>query len=309
LIDAAEAGKQVVVVVEIKARGDERANIAWAHKLEQAGCHVIWGFRGLKTHCKMALIVREEQDGSLRRFCHIGTGNYHPKTARLYEDFGLMTADRTVGEDITDLFNHLTGLSRRTEYRRLLVAPAGVRAGLIERIDAQVELHQAGKPARIQMKCNALIDEAIIDSLYRASMAGVPVDLWIRGICAIKPGVPGLSETVRVRSVVDRFLEHSRIYAFGTGADESPDEVWIGSADMMHRNLDRRVELLVRVTDPAQRAELRGLINLAMDPAISSWWLAADGTWTRHHLDAAGQPLTDIQELLIRTRRSRGGDG
>jgi polyphosphate kinase len=184
-----------------------------------------------------------------------------------------------------------------------------VRAGLIERIDAQVELHQAGKPARIQMKCNALIDEAIIDSLYRASMAGVPVDLWIRGICAIKPGVPGLSETVRVRSVVDRFLEHSRIYSFGTGADESPDEVWIGSADMMHRNLDRRVELLVRVTDPAQRAELRGLINLAMDPAISSWWLAADGTWTRHHLDAGGQPLTDIQELLIRTRRSRGGDG
>ena len=305
LIDAAEAGKQVVVVVEIKARGDERANIAWAHKLEQAGCHVIWGFRGLKTHCKMALIVREEQDGSLRRFCHIGTGNYHPKTARLYEDFGLMTADRTVGEDITDLFNHLTGLSRRTEYRRLLVAPAGVRTGLIERIDAQADLCRAGLPAKIQMKCNALIDEAIIDALYRASIAGVPIDLWIRGICAIKPGVTGLSENIRVRSVVGRFLEHSRIYSFGAGTQDSPDEVWIGSADMMHRNLDRRVELLVRVTDAAQRDELRQLIDLAMDPKIASWWLSADGTWTRHHLDESGEPLTDIQEVLIRTRRGR----
>ena len=305
LIDAAEAGKQVVVVVEIKARGDERANIAWAHKLEQAGCHVIWGFRGLKTHCKMALIVREEQDGSLRRFCHIGTGNYHPKTARLYEDFGLMTADRTVGEDINDLFNHLTGLSRRTEYRRLLVAPAGIRTGLIERINAQAELQRDGGQALIQMKCNALIDEAIIDALYRASRAGVPIDLWIRGICAIRPGAPGLSETVRVRSVVGRFLEHSRIYAFGTGAEDSPGEVWIGSADMMHRNLDRRVESLVRVADPAQQAELRQLIELAMDPQISSWWLAADGSWTRHYLDDSGAPLTDIQELLIRTRRGR----
>jgi polyphosphate kinase len=309
LIDAAEAGKQVVVVVEIKARGDERANIAWVHKLEQAGCHVIWGFRGLKTHCKMALIVREEPDGSLRRFCHIGTGNYHPKTARLYEDFGLLTADRTVGEDISDLFNHLTGLSRRTEYRRLLVAPSGVRSGLIEGIEAQVELKQTGLPAQIQMKCNALIDEAIIDALYRASAAGVPVDLWIRGICALRPGVPGLSENIRVRSVVGRFLEHSRIYAFGTGNEEAPGEVWIGSADMMHRNLDRRVELLVQVKDEVQQAGLRLLIDLAMDPNIASWWLSGDGTWTRHHLDSSGRPLIDIQELLIRSRRTRGGDG
>jgi polyphosphate kinase len=308
LIDAAEAGKQVVVVVEIKARGDERANIAWAQKLEQAGCHVIWGFRGLKTHCKMALIVREEPDGSLRRFCHIGTGNYHPKTARLYEDFGLMTADRTVGEDITDLFNHLTGLSRRTDYRRLLVAPAGVRSGLLQRIEGQVDLLRAGSPARIQMKCNALIDEAIIDALYRASNAGVPVDLWIRGICALRPGVPGLSENIRVRSVVGRFLEHSRIYAFGTGNEESPGGVWIGSADMMHRNLDRRVELLVLVKDESQRAALRQLIDLAMDPKTASWWLAGDGTWTRHYLDSAGEPLIDIQELLIRSR-GRGADG
>ncbi len=308
LIDAAEAGKQVVVVVEIKARGDERANIAWAQKLEQAGCHVIWGFRGLKTHCKMALVVREEPDGSLRRFCHIGTGNYHPKTARLYEDFGLMTADRTVGEDITDLFNHLTGLSRRTEYRRLLVAPAGVRSGLLERIKGQVDLLRAGTPARIQMKCNALIDEAIIDALYRASNAGVPVDLWVRGICALQPGVPGLSENIRVRSVVGRFLEHSRIYAFGTGNGDSPGEVWIGSADMMHRNLDRRVELLVLVREESERAALRQLIDLAMDPNTASWWLAGDGTWTRHHLDSSGEPLIDIQELLIRSR-SRGADG
>lgn len=309
LIDAAEAGKQVVVVVEIKARGDERANIAWAQKLEQAGCHVIWGFRGLKTHCKMALVVREEADGSLRRFCHIGTGNYHPKTARLYEDFGLMTADRTVGEDITDLFNHLTGLSRRTEYRRLLVAPAGVRAGLIAKIKEQTQLHSEGRPARIQMKCNALIDEVTIDALYRASQAGVPIDLWVRGICAIRPGIPGLSETIRVRSVVGRFLEHSRIFAFDAGTDESPGEVWIGSADLMHRNLDRRVELLVRVTEPAQRAELRRLFDMAMDPSIASWWLSGDGTWTRHHLDEAGAPLADIQELLIKARRSRAADG
>ncbi len=309
LIDAAEAGKQVVVVVELKARGDERANIAWARKLEQAGCHVVWGFLGLKTHCKMALVVREQADGSLRRFCHIGTGNYHPKTARLYEDFGLLTADRTVGEDITDLFNHLTGFSRRTDYSRLLVAPARVRSGLIERIDAQAQLQREGQPARIQFKCNALIDEATIDALYRASMAGVPIDLWVRGICSIRPGVPGLSETVRVRSVVGRFLEHSRIYAFGTGSEESPGEVWIGSADLMHRNLDRRVELLIRVTNEAHRAELRELIGLAMDPRIASWWLEPDGTWTRHHLDASGSQLTDIQDLLIRSRRVRGSDG
>jgi polyphosphate kinase len=306
LIDAAEAGKQVVVVVEIKARGDERANIGWVRKLEQAGCHVVYGMLGLKTHCKMALIVRGEADGSLRRFCHIGTGNYHPKTARLYEDFGLLTTDSAVAEDVTYLFNHLTGYGRKSQYHRLLVAPAGVRSGLIERIEGQVALHRAGQPALIQMKCNAIIDEEIIDALYRASMAGVPIDLWIRGICAIRPGVPGLSETVRVRSVVARFLEHSRIYAFGTGSSDSPGEVWIGSADLMHRNLDRRVEVLVRVRDEAQRAELRQLVRMAMDPGISSWWLRPDGTWIRHQFDESGAPLADIQDLLIRSRRGRG---
>ena len=308
LIDAAEAGKQVVVVVEIKARFDERANIAWAHKLEEAGCHVVYGFVGLKTHCKMILVVREEADGSLRRFCHIGTGNYHPKTARLYEDYGLLTADQTVGEDITDLFNHLTGYSRKTEYRRLLVAPDGIRSGLLAEINAQTDRARAGQPARIQMKCNSIIDEAIIDSLYRASQAGVPVDLWIRGICGVRPGVKGMSETIRVRSVLGRFLEHSRIYAFGTGEPGNEGDVWIGSADLMHRNLDRRVELLVRVADLAQGAELRGLIDMAMTETTSSWWLDPDGSWTRHHLDPDGKPLTDIQEYLIRTRQGRVAD-
>jgi polyphosphate kinase len=308
LIDAAEAGKQVVVVVEIKARGDERANIAWARKLEEAGCHVVYGFVGLKTHCKMLLVVREQSDGSLRRFCHIGTGNYHPKTARLYEDFGLLTADRTVGEDITDLFNHLTGYSRPPDYERLLVAPAGVRTGLIEQIEAQADLARAGEPCRIQLKCNALIDEAMIDALYRASQSGVPIDLWIRGICSLRPGVTGMSETIRVRSIVGRFLEHSRIYAFGTGAEGSVGDVWMGSADLMHRNLDRRVELLVRVTEPAHRAELRGVIDLAMDPRTASWWLAGDGAWARHHLDASGAPLNDLQNMLIRARQGRAAD-
>jgi len=317
LIDAAEAGKQVVVVVEIKARFDERANIAWARKLEEAGCHVVYGLVGLKTHCKMILVVREESDGSLRRFCHIGTGNYHPKTARMYEDFGLLTADPTVGEDVTDLFNHLTGYSRPSDYRRLLVAPAGIRSGLVERIAVQASLARAGKPARIQMKCNAIIDEVIIDSLYRASQAGVPIDVWVRGICGLRPGLPGISETIRVRSVLGRFLEHSRIYAFGAGNDEDTagdrddgdNGVWLGSADLMHRNLDRRVETLVRVADPAHRAELRGLIDMAMDDTTASWWLDSDGSWTRHHLDESGKPLNDIQEYLIRTRQGRGADG
>jgi polyphosphate kinase len=307
LIDAAEAGKQVVVVVEIKARFDERANIAWARKLEEAGCHVVYGFVWLKTHCKMVLVVREEADGSLRRFCHIGTGNYHPKTARLYEDFGLLTANPTVGEDITDLFNHLTGYSRKAEYRRLLVAPEGIRSGLVRQINEQAGLARAGRPSRIRMKCNAIIDEVIIDSLYRASQAGVPIDLWVRGICAVRPGVPGVSETIRVRSVLGRFLEHSRVYAFGAG-EEDEGGVWLGSADLMHRNLDRRVELLVRVTDPAQRAELRGLIDMAMDDSTATWWLDSEGTWTRHHLDASGAPLNDIQEYLIRVRQGRIAD-
>jgi polyphosphate kinase len=318
LIDAAEAGKEVVVVVEIKARFDERANIEWARKLEEAGCHVVYGFVGMKTHCKLMLIVREEQDGSLRRYCHIGTGNYHPTTARLYEDYGLLTADPVAGEDVTDLFNHLTGYSRKNSYRRLLVAPEALRAGIVGRIGRQAARARAGKPARIGFKCNALVDEVVIDALYRASQAGVPVDLWVRGTCAVRPGVAGLSDNIRVRSVLGRFLEHSRIYAFGTG-DPDPDEaddsriksseVWLGSADMMHRNLDRRVEALVRVTDPAHARRLRGLIDRGMADTTSSWWLAGDGTWSRHSRDADGKPLLDVQESLIRKRRGRSADG
>jgi polyphosphate kinase len=321
LIDAAEAGKQVVVVVEIKARFDERANIAWARKLEEAGCHVVYGFVGLKTHAKVALVVREEPDGSLRRYCHIGTGNYHPTTARQYEDFGLLTADPAVAEDVTDLFNHLTGYSRKKTYQQLLVAPRALRAGLVDRIGRQTELARAGRPSLIQMKCNALTDEAVMDALYRASAAGVQVDLWVRGICSLRPGVPGLSETIRVRSVLGRFLEHARIYSFGpdvredleegrgrwVGGEGSP-EVWLGSPDLMHRNLDRRIELLVRVADQGHEATLRELFSLAMDEGTASWWLAPDGSWTRHHLDSSGEPLLDLQAHLVQIRRGgRGG--
>jgi polyphosphate kinase len=307
LIDAAEAGKQVVVVVEIKARGDERANIAWARKLEEAGCHVVYGFVGLKTHCKLALIVRQEADGTLRRYCHLGTGNYHPTTARIYEDFGLLTADPAVGEDVTALFNHLTGYSRPRGYQRLLVAPEALRGGIVSRIDQQAERQRAGQPARITFKTNALIDETVIDALYRASQAGVQVDLWVRGICALRPGIPGLSENIRVRSVLGRFLEHSRVYAFGAGDDDDV-EVWIGSADMMHRNLDRRVELLVTVTDPGHKRRLRRLLDAGLDDGTSSWWLNADGYWTRHSRDDAGNPLRDIQQTLVRERRVRSAD-
>jgi polyphosphate kinase len=305
LIDAAEAGKQVVVVVEIKARFDERANIEWARKLEQAGCHVVYGFVRWKTHCKMVLVVREETDGTLCRYVHIGTGNYNPTTARIYEDFGLLTSDPAVGEDVTDLFNHLTGYSRKNGYRRLLVAPEALRAGIVGRIGRQAARAREGKPAKIAIKCNALTDEVVIDALYRASQAGVPVDLWIRGMCALRPGIPGLSETIRVRSVLGRFLEHSRIYAFGDPAGDGQDsEVWLGSADMMHRNLDRRVEVLVRVADPGQCDRLRQLLDLGMDDGTSSWWLDGDGTWIRHARDEAGRPLRDVQETLIRLRRT-----
>ncbi len=315
LIDAAEAGKQVVVVVELTARFDERANITWARKLEEAGCHVVYGFVGMKTHAKVMLIVRQQPDGTLRRYCHIGTGNYHPTTARLYEDFGLLTADNKVGEDVTDLFNHLTGYSRKSGYRRLLVAPEALRAGIVGRIGRQAARARAGKPAKIAFKCNSIVDEVVIDALYRAGQAGVPIDIWVRGMCALKPGVTGLSENIKVRSVLGRFLEHSRIYAFGTGEPdprpepgEDPDagnEVWLGSADMMHRNLDRRVESLVRVADPAHCTRLRELVALGMDDGTSSWWLDGDGRWTRHARDESGAPLRDVHESLIMDK-SRG---
>ena len=269
LIDAAEAGKQVVVVVEIKARFDERANIAWARKLEQAGCHVVYGFVGLKTHCKMALIVREEADGTLRRYCHLGTGNYHPTTARLYEDFGLLTADPAVGEDVTALFNHLTGYSRNGSYRRLLVAPENLRAGIVSRIDRQAE-RQPGRACPPGSRSSATRSSTrwSIDALYRASQAGVPRrPVGARHLLAAAghPRAVGEHHGPQRARPVPRALARLRVRHRGATSDS---EVWIGSADMMHRNLDRRVELLVLVTDPGHRRRLRGLLDLGMDDGI-----------------------------------------
>jgi polyphosphate kinase len=301
LVAAAEEGKQVLAIVEIKARFDEQANIDWARKLEQAGCHVVYGLVGLKTHCKLSMVVRDDGD-QLRRYVHIGTGNYHPKTARLYEDVGLLTTDPEVGEDVARLFNVLSGYSMETEYHRLLVAPHSIRTGLVDRVEREIENHRAGQPARIRIKCNSIVDEATIDSLYRASQAGVPIDIWVRGICALRPGVPGLSETIRVRSVLGRFLEHSRIFEFHNGGEP---EVWIGSADLMHRNLDRRIEALVRLGSARHTRELSNLIDRGFDPTSSTWHLGPDGRWTRVHRDADGAPLVDVQTALIarQTRR------
>jgi len=295
LVDAAAAGKQVVVLVEVKARFDEVANIGWARTLERAGCHVVYGLVGLKTHCKTALVVRQEGN-QIKRYCHIGTGNYHPKTARLYEDFGMLTADPEVGADVTDLFNVLTGYSRQTMYRRLLVAPHGVRRGLIERIQEQARLAQEGRPALVQFKVNALVDEETIDALYLASRDGVRADLIIRGMCALRPGVPGLSENIRVRSIVGRFLEHSRVFRFGAGDDA---EYWIGSADLMHRNLDRRVEALVRVSLPSAKEDLSNVLELSMDDRCEGWDLSGDGSWHRRPTSPT-EPHFHLQDALLR---------
>lgn len=308
LIDAAQAGKQVLALVEIKARFDEQNNISWARKLEQAGVHVVYGIVGLKTHCKLSLVVRQEADG-LRRYSHVGTGNYHPKTARLYTDLGLLTADPDVGQDLTRLFNQLSGYAPKSRFHRLLVAPRSVRTGLVERIEREAEAARRGEPAWIKIKVNSMVDEATIDALYRASQAGVPVDISVRGICALRPGVPGLSETIRVRSILGRFLEHSRVFAFAHAAGEDGfegPEVFIGSADLMHRNLDRRVEALVRVADPAHVTELVEYLDESVDDGTSSWHLGEDGVWTRHHLGPDG-PLVDLQEVLIHRQRRRPG--
>jgi polyphosphate kinase len=296
LIDAAEAGKQVVALVEIKARFDEQANIKWARALERAGCHVVYGVVGLKTHCKTALVVRQEGN-QIRRYAHIGTGNYNPRTARLYEDLGLFTADEQICADITDLFNVLTGYSRQTDYRSLLVAPQGLRPGLIRRIEREIEHARAGRPALIQFKTNHLVDEQAIDALYRASQAGVTVQLLVRTFCTIRAGVPGLSENVTTRSILGRFLEHSRIYYF---ANDGEPEYWIGSADLMHRNLDRRVEVLCQVSDPNARAHLRDCLDAAFGPDTLAWELQPDGTWVRSN------GTVDVQELLMKRLADRG---
>ena len=306
LIDAANAGKQVLVVVEIKARFDERANIKWARALEQAGCHVVYGLVGLKTHAKLSLVVRQEPDGTLRRYAHIGTGNYNPKTARIYEDVGLLTSDSEVGADIADLFNHLSGYTKHSDYETLLVAPDTLRHGVIRMIEREAANARNGRSSGITLKLNSLVDEEVIDALYDASRAGVSVDLVVRGMCALRPGVPNLSENIRVRSILGRFLEHSRVLLFAN--DGSPD-VWIGSADMMHRNLDRRVEALVRIAGEHARDQLRDVLELTMDPTISRWELGADGAWERRTTDADGKRLADYQDVLIRRHRQRAVEG
>ncbi|MDR0285839.1 MAG: RNA degradosome polyphosphate kinase [Propionibacteriaceae bacterium] len=300
LIEAARAGKQVLALVEIKARFDERANIAWARKLERAGVHVVYGLVGLKTHCKLSLVIRDEGD-CLRRYCHIGTGNYNPKTARMYEDMGLLTSNPVITDDVAHLFNHLSGMTAESNYRRLLVSPFGIREGILEKIENEIALQKAGVPGRIRIKVNSIVDEATMDALYRASQAGVRVDLWVRGICAIRAGVPGLSDNIRVRSILGRFLEHSRLFWFDNGG---APQVGIGSADLMHRNLDRRVEVLVQLSNEAHVAQIGSLFDLAFAETTGSWWLTEDG-WVMKTEDATGKPLLDIQEYLIATTGSR----
>jgi polyphosphate kinase len=293
LIKAAEQGKQVVALVELTARFDEQANIERARVLEEAGVHVVYGLVGLKTHAKVLLVVRQEAEG-IRRYCHIGTGNYNGKTATTYEDLGLLTADADLGADLTDLFNHLTGYSHQVFYRKLLVAPSHVRQAMVDRIEGQAALGPSG---HITMKMNALVDAGMIEALYAASQRGVPIDLIARGICCLRPGVPGLSETIRVRSIVGRFLEHSRIYRFG--ADPVESEYLIGSADLMPRNLDRRVEALAPVTDPRLRARLAELLAANLADDTLSWELSADGTWKKQPTVAGNSTQRSLQERAL----------
>jgi polyphosphate kinase len=300
LIEAAEAGKQVLAVIELRARFDEQANVRWARKLEAVGVHVVYGLMGFKTHAKLSLVIRDEATG-IRRYAHVGTGNYNPKTARFYEDLGIMSSDPELTEDLTKLFNQLSGFGPQSTFSRLLVAPRTLRPGLLERIENEIEMAKNGKISGIQFKLNSLLDEEFIEALYRASQAGVPVDLVIRGISSIKPGVPGLSENIRVRSILGRFLEHSRIYHFKNGG---ADEYWIGSADLMHRNLDRRVESLVRVDKAAHKNTLQEILNISMDPKTSSWH-QHDTSWKRVNENNLSQGLTDIQSKFI--KRNKGG--
>jgi polyphosphate kinase len=277
LIEAAERGKQTVCMVELKARFDERRNISWARSLEEAGAHVVHGLPGLKTHTKALMIVRREGNG-VRHYVHIGTGNYNAKTARLYEDFGLMTTDEEITADVADLFNSLTGYARPRRYRKVLVAPAHMRDGLIDEIEATVASHEAGDDARIALKMNSLVDQRSIEALYRASQAGVKIDLNVRGICCLRPGVEGVSENIRVVSVVGQFLEHSRIYSFHRGDEH---RYWIGSADLMPRNLDNRVELLTPVESPELQAELEDTMERCFADDTFAWELGSDGVWER----------------------------
>lgn len=302
LIEAAHNGKQVLAIVEIKARFDEQANISWARKLEEAGVHVVYGVVGLKTHAKLSLVVRQENE-KIKRYGHIGTGNYNPKTARAYEDIGLLTSDPAITNDIAYLFNLLSGYSTNEEYDKLLVAPHSVREGLIKRIKQEIVNHAKSKPSGIRIKCNSIVDEQTIDALYEASNSGVQIKLLVRGMCAIKPGIPGLSDNIEVRSILGRFLEHSRIYEF-TNAGQK--EVWIGSADLMHRNLDRRVEALVKLEDKEHVSYISDLLDLYLLDNVAHWSLNGNSQWVRHFLDSENKPLKDAQDELIKRKNLRG---
>ncbi|MFP5260286.1 MAG: polyphosphate kinase 1 [Blastocatellia bacterium] len=297
LMEASERGKQVAVLVELKARFDEENNIEWARRLERAGVHVVYGLLGLKTHCKLALVVRREAD-SLRRYVHIGTGNYNPTTARVYTDIGLFTANEQIGADATDLFNYLTGFSRQTEYRRLIVAPVNMRERIVSLIDREMEHHKAGRDSRIIAKINSLTDTKLIRKLYEASQAGVKIDLLVRGVCSLRPGVPGLSDTIEVLSIVGRFLEHSRVFYFANGGEE---DIYIGSADWMQRNLDRRVELLAPIEDPRLKKHLKeDILDRCLRDNVKARRLLVNGTYQRV-LPREGEERLDAQSHFIQT--------
>ena len=294
LIEAAESGKQVLAVIEIRARFDEQANVRWARKLEAAGVHVVYGLMGLKTHAKLSLVIRDEANG-LRRYCHLGTGNYNPKTARMYEDLGILSADPELTEDLTKLFNQLSGFAPQSMYSRLLVAPSTLRSGIIDRIDREIVNHKAGKPSGIQLKLNSILDEGFVAKIYEASQAGVNIELLVRGICAVQPGIKDVSEKITVKSVLGRFLEHSRIFHFVNKGD---DEYWIGSADLMGRNLDRRVESLVRIDKKEHQHRLQEIIDLGLSAEASSWQLTGTD-WVRKSKNTQGQALLDVHAALI----------
>jgi polyphosphate kinase len=302
LIRASERGKQAVCMVELKARFDEEANIHWAKSLEEAGVHVVYGIPGLKTHVKAILVARREGQ-KVREYVHIGTGNYHPKTARLYTDFGLFTADPDIGADVAEMFNFLTGYGRPAVYRKVLVSPTTMRDRIVEEIERTVAAHEAGEEARIAMKMNSLVDAGCIRALYEASSAGVRVDLNVRGICCLRPGVPGVSENIRVCSVVGRFLEHSRIYSFRSGEET---RVLMGSADLMPRNLDSRVELVAPVEDAELRAEMLDVLERCLADNVNSWELDADGTWTREVV--RGDARRSVQEELRERHAARAAE-
>ncbi len=295
LIEAAKAGKQVLAVIELRARFDEQANVRWAKKLEDAGAHVVYGVMGLKTHAKASLVVRKEDHG-LTVYSHIGTGNYNPKTARIYDDLGIMSADQTVGLDLLKLFNHLSGVHSESQYSRLLVAPHGIRNALIEKIERERRNHLDGKPSQIRWKINSLVDNQIIDALYAAAKDGVPIDIFVRGACSFRMSKVSKYHNVRVRSILGRFLEHSRIYNFHNGGNP---EFFIGSADIMERNLDRRVEALIQIDQAEHKSELSLILDLSVSPRFRMWEMTEDDTWHYIKNGPEGKPLEDFQEYFI----------